>query len=177
MTSEHRPQLVAIVDDDQSVPVCAQGLDGIRRAFGAVLRISEEFLESDERKETACPSRGHSDAGDVRPRTASEAKGRRVSHSNHPLSPAHGDAKMKMQAMKAGAVEFLSKPFDDEVLLEKVPSRTKGLNQKNHTRIFQEEQGDEFKRPGFLRAARSLTFGGESQVKCAPQAGAQTDQS
>jgi FixJ family two-component response regulator len=27
---------------------------------------------------------------------------------------------MKMQAMKAGAVEFLSKPFDDEVLLEKV---------------------------------------------------------
>jgi FixJ family two-component response regulator len=27
---------------------------------------------------------------------------------------------MKMQAMKAGAIDFLSKPFDDEVLLEKI---------------------------------------------------------
>jgi FixJ family two-component response regulator len=33
---------------------------------------------------------------------------------------------MKMQAMKAGAVEFLSKPFDDEVLLEKVRPALKG---------------------------------------------------
>jgi FixJ family two-component response regulator len=27
---------------------------------------------------------------------------------------------MRMQALRAGAVEFLSKPFDDEVLLESV---------------------------------------------------------
>ncbi len=33
---------------------------------------------------------------------------------------AHGDAKMRMQAMRAGAVEFLAKPFDDEALLESV---------------------------------------------------------
>jgi FixJ family two-component response regulator len=33
---------------------------------------------------------------------------------------AHGDSTMKTQAMKAGAAEVLSKPFDDEVLLEKV---------------------------------------------------------
>ena len=33
---------------------------------------------------------------------------------------AHGDAKMRMQALRAGAVEFLAKPFDDEVLLENV---------------------------------------------------------
>jgi len=33
---------------------------------------------------------------------------------------AHGDAKMRMQALRAGAVEFLSKPFDVEVLLESV---------------------------------------------------------
>src|SRR4029079_13787637 len=29
----------------------------------------------------------------------------------------HGDVPMTVQAMKAGAVEFLTKPFDDEVLL------------------------------------------------------------
>jgi FixJ family two-component response regulator len=33
---------------------------------------------------------------------------------------AHGDAKMRMQAMRAGAVEFLAKPFNDEALLESV---------------------------------------------------------
>jgi FixJ family two-component response regulator len=33
---------------------------------------------------------------------------------------AHGDARLRMQAMRAGAVEFLAKPFDDEVLLESV---------------------------------------------------------
>jgi FixJ family two-component response regulator len=35
---------------------------------------------------------------------------------------AHGDARMRMQALRAGAVEFLAKPFDDEVLLESVRS-------------------------------------------------------
>jgi FixJ family two-component response regulator len=33
---------------------------------------------------------------------------------------AHGDEHMRMQALRAGAVEFLAKPFDDEVVLETV---------------------------------------------------------
>ena len=33
---------------------------------------------------------------------------------------AHGDAKMRTQALRAGAVEFLAKPFDDEALIESV---------------------------------------------------------
>jgi FixJ family two-component response regulator len=32
----------------------------------------------------------------------------------------HGDIPMTVQAMKAGAVEFLTKPFDDEVLLSAI---------------------------------------------------------
>jgi FixJ family two-component response regulator len=32
----------------------------------------------------------------------------------------HGDVPMTVQAMKAGAVEFLTKPFDDEVLLNTI---------------------------------------------------------
>jgi FixJ family two-component response regulator len=35
---------------------------------------------------------------------------------------AHGDESMKMQALRAGAVEFLAKPFDEEVLLDCVRS-------------------------------------------------------
>jgi len=33
---------------------------------------------------------------------------------------AHGDAKMRLQAMREGAVEFLAKPFDDVALLDTV---------------------------------------------------------
>jgi len=32
----------------------------------------------------------------------------------------HGDIQTTVQAMKAGAVEFLTKPFDDEVLLDAI---------------------------------------------------------
>ena len=33
---------------------------------------------------------------------------------------AHGDARMRIQAMREGAVEFLSKPFDHQLLLKRV---------------------------------------------------------
>jgi FixJ family two-component response regulator len=33
---------------------------------------------------------------------------------------AHGDAKMRTQAMRDGALKFLAKPFDNSVLLEAV---------------------------------------------------------
>jgi FixJ family two-component response regulator len=33
---------------------------------------------------------------------------------------AHGDEGMRIQAMRGGALEFLAKPFDDEVLLKTV---------------------------------------------------------
>jgi two-component system response regulator FixJ len=33
---------------------------------------------------------------------------------------AHGDTSVRMQAMREGAAEFLVKPFDDQVLLNRV---------------------------------------------------------
>ena len=85
------------------------------RCFGS----AKEFLQSDHRNQTACL------VTDIRMPGMSglelqaklKAEGSRV-----PIIfiTAHSEAKMKMQAMEAGAVEFLSKPFDDEVLLQKV---------------------------------------------------------
>ena len=85
---------------------------------------AEEFLASDERSQTACL------VTDIRMPGMSglelqaklKAEGSRIPMI---FITAHSDAKMKMQAMKAGAVEFLSKPFDDEVLLEKVRAALK----------------------------------------------------
>jgi len=33
---------------------------------------------------------------------------------------AHGDARMRIRAMREGAVEFLAKPFDHQLLLKRV---------------------------------------------------------
>ena len=38
---------------------------------------------------------------------------------------AHGDEKMRLQAMRGGAVKFLAKPFDDTILLENVRTALK----------------------------------------------------
>jgi FixJ family two-component response regulator len=125
MTSKNTPQLVAIVDDDRSVQSALKDLmesAGLSaRCFGS----AEEFLKSDQRNQTA------SLIADIRMPGMSglelqaqlKAEGSRI-----PIIfiTAHGDAKMKMQAMKAGATEFLSKPVDNEVLLEKVLTALKG---------------------------------------------------
>ena len=119
MTRTSTPQLVAIVDDDRSVQ-CA--LKDLMESAGLSARCfvsAEEFLEWNERSQTGCL------IVDIRMPGMSglelQAKLRAEgSHISIIFITAHGDAKMKMQAMKAGAVEFLSKPFDDEALLEKV---------------------------------------------------------
>jgi FixJ family two-component response regulator len=37
----------------------------------------------------------------------------------------HGDEKIRLRAMRGGAVKFLAKPFDGEILLETVRSALK----------------------------------------------------
>src|SRR5215813_13149363 len=119
MPNKGSSQLVAIVDDDRSVQNALKDLmesAGLEaRCFGS----AEEFLQWDHRNQTA------SLVTDIRMPGISgldlqaklNAEGSRI-----PIIfiTARGDEKMKMQAMNAGAVGFLSKPFDDEVLLEKV---------------------------------------------------------
>jgi FixJ family two-component response regulator len=125
VTNKSSSQLVAIVDDDRSVQSALKDLmesAGLEaRCFGS----AEEFLEPDQRNQTGCL------VADIRMPGMSglelqaklKAEGSRI-----PIIfiTAHGDAKMKIQAMKAGALEFLSKPFDDEVLLEKVRGALNG---------------------------------------------------
>ena len=119
MNSEHTPKLVAIVDDDQSVQLALKDLlesAGLSaRCFGS----AEEFLETDGRGEIACLVTDVSMPGmsGLELQAKLKAEGSRI-----PIIfiTAHGDAKVKSRAMKAGAVVFLSKPFDDEVLLDNV---------------------------------------------------------
>ena len=82
-------------------------------------RSAEEFLQWDQRNHAAClllDIRMPGISG-LELQAKLNAEGSRV-----PIIfiSARGDARTKTQAMKAGAAEFLSKPFDDEALLEKV---------------------------------------------------------
>ena len=125
MTSNKSSQLIAIVDDDRSIQRALKDLmesAGLSaRCFGS----AEEFLEWNQRNQTA------SLVTDIRMpgmsgldlQTKLQAEGSRI-----PIIfiTARADEKIKMQAMNAGAIGFLSKPFDHEVLLEKVREALKG---------------------------------------------------
>jgi len=119
MASQGKTKIVAIVDDDESV---RRALQGLLKAVGLPARAfasAEEFLDSGQQHLTACL------VTDIRmPGMSGLDLQARLNSQNCRIPTifitAHGDANMRMQALRAGAVEFLAKPFSDEVLLENV---------------------------------------------------------
>ena len=117
--SDQENKLVAIVDDDDSVRVA---LEGLLKSVGLPARAfesAEEFIKSGQQGQTACL------IADIRMPGMSGLELQKRLNAEGCRIPivfitAHGDAKMRMQALRAGAVEFLAKPFDDEALLESV---------------------------------------------------------
>ena len=119
MVNQKETKLVVVVDDDDSMRSAVQDL---LEAVGLPARgfaSAEEFLSSGKQHETACL------ITDIRMPGMSGLELQAQLNADHCRIPtifitAHGDAKMRMQAMRAGAMEFLAKPFDDEALLESV---------------------------------------------------------
>lgn len=116
MSIRHNSRLVAIVDDDESVQSALQDLiesDGLSTlCFGS----AEQFLDSEARNKAACL------IADIRMPGMSGLELQAKLKAERCRIPiifitAHGDAEMRILAMREGAVEFLSKPFDDAVLL------------------------------------------------------------
>jgi len=119
VTNNGSSQIVAIVDDDRSVQSALKDLLESAGFSAECFGSAEEFLESDQRNQTAFM------VADIRMPGMSGLELQAKLKAEGSLIPiiiitAHGEANLRIQAMKAGAVEFLSKPFDDEVLLEKV---------------------------------------------------------
>jgi FixJ family two-component response regulator len=119
MITQRKSKLVAIVDDDDSM---RGALHGLLRAVGLpaiAFASAEEFLNSGQQHQTACL------IADIRMPGMSGLDLQARLNSERCRIPtifitAHGDAKMRLQALREGAVEFLSKPFDDEALIESV---------------------------------------------------------
>jgi FixJ family two-component response regulator len=111
--------MVAIVDDDDLMRSALQGLLKSVGLPAQAFASAEEFLKSGQQHQVGCL------VTDIRMPGMSGLELQAKLNADQCRIPtifitAHGDEKMRMQALRAGAVEFLAKPFDDETLLESV---------------------------------------------------------
>jgi FixJ family two-component response regulator len=110
---------IAIVDDDD---LMRSALQGLLKAVGLPAQAfasAEEFLNSGQQRQIGCL------IADIRMPGISGLELQAKLNAENCRIPtifitAHGDEKMRLQALRAGAVEFLAKPFDDEALLESI---------------------------------------------------------
>jgi FixJ family two-component response regulator len=114
-----KTKLIAIVDDDDLIRGALQGMLKSVGLSSQAFASAEEYLKSGKQHQTACL------IADIRMPGMSGLELQAKLNAEHCRIPtifitAHGDAKMRMQALRAGAVEFLAKPFDDEALLGSV---------------------------------------------------------
>jgi FixJ family two-component response regulator len=112
-------KVVAIVDDDAPVRVALEGLLKSAGLTARAFESAETFIESGQQAQVACL------IADIRMPGMSGLELQAKLNAEHCRIPiifitAHGDAQMRMQALRAGAVEFLAKPFNDEALLDTV---------------------------------------------------------
>jgi FixJ family two-component response regulator len=117
MVTQTVKKFVAIVDDDESIRAALQGFMKEAGLPARAFASAEEFLGHGDFSQVGCL------VADIRmPGMSGLELQARLNAERHRIPTvfitAHGDASMKMQALRAGAVEFLAKPFDEEVLLD-----------------------------------------------------------
>jgi FixJ family two-component response regulator len=125
MAIKRRAKMVAVVEDDESFRAALQRLlksGGFSvRSFGS----AEDFLNSGQQQKTGCL------IADIRMPGMSGLDLQAKLNADHCPIPtifitAHGDEKIRLQAMRGGAVKFLAKPFEGAVLLEGVRAALQG---------------------------------------------------
>lgn len=111
--------MVAVIEDDESYRLAVQRL--LKSAGFPVQSFAsaEDFLISGQQHETGCL------IADIRmPGMSGLDLQSKLNSESCPIPTifitAHGDEKMRLQAMRSGAVKFLAKPFDGETLLQAV---------------------------------------------------------
>jgi FixJ family two-component response regulator len=119
MSSEQNSRFIAIVDDDRSVQIALQDLIESEGLSTLCFGSAEQFLDSGAQHKAACL------IADIRMPGMSGLELQTKLKAERCAIPiifitAHGDLKMRTQAMRDGALKFLAKPFDNTLLLEAV---------------------------------------------------------
>jgi len=112
-------KLIAIIDDDESI---CDSLRDLFESAGLMARCfgsAEEFLEYDLHCEFGCLI-----TDILMPKMSGLELQARLKDEECDIPiifiTAFGNANMRIQAMREGAVEFLAKPFDHQLMLETV---------------------------------------------------------
>jgi FixJ family two-component response regulator len=112
-------KLIAIIDDDEAMQ---DSLRDLMEAAGLVARCfgsAEEFIASGLHRQAACLI-----TDILMPKMSGLQLQAKLKEEECDIPiifvTAHGDAEMRIQAMREGAVEFLAKPFDHHLLLKTV---------------------------------------------------------
>ena len=113
------PDKIAIIDDDKAMQNCLRDLMEAAGVVALCFASAEEFLASDLRAQVACL------IVDIQmPNMSGLQLQTRLKEVGCDIPiifiTAHGDARMRIRAMREGAVEFLAKPFDHHLLLRLV---------------------------------------------------------
>ena len=127
------PHIVFVADDDASV---RRSLARLLKSAGHAVEVfasADEFLQAERREGVGCLVLDVQMPGlnGLELQTALAERG-----SCLPIIfiTGHGDIPMSVRAMKAGAVDFLSKPFSDDVLLKAVDQALARGRQEFETR-------------------------------------------
>ena len=130
MINAARTKLIGVVDDDELVRIALQRL--LKSSGFAVTSFgsAEDFLKSGQLPEVACL------IADIRMPGMSglDLQAKLTAESCQlPIIfiTAHGDEKMRLQAMRAGAVGFLAKPFEASILLDRVRAALEAVSGSN----------------------------------------------
>jgi FixJ family two-component response regulator len=114
-----RGPLIAIIDDDESI---RESLRDLIESAGLVARCfgsAGEFLASGLHRQAACLI-----TDVLMPKMSGLQLQTRLKDEECDIPiifiTAYGDARMRLRAMREGAVEFLAKPFDHRLLLKTV---------------------------------------------------------
>ncbi len=117
--TDQASKLIAIIDDDESI---CDSLRDLMESAGLMARCfgsAGEFLESGLHRHAACLI-----TDILMPKMSGLELQTRLKEEECDIPiifiTAFGDASMRIQAMREGAVEFLAKPFDHHQLLKTV---------------------------------------------------------
>lgn len=136
-----RAPIIYIIDDDDSIRL---SLDSLFRSVGFATRTlgsTQEFLAADRPDMDACL------VLDIRLQGTSgldfqEQLAESGIHIPVILMTGHGDIPMSVRGMKAGAVDFLTKPFRDQDMLDAVASALKvDRKRRASTELFADIEG------------------------------------
>jgi two-component system response regulator FixJ len=137
-------EVVHVIDDDADV---RQSLAFLLSTAGIAVRVHESavaFLEALPTIEGGCV------VTDVRmPGMDGIALQRRLKTENNSIPvivmTGHGDISLAVEAMKAGAVDFIEKPFEDDVLIGAIKTALSRRRQDNERRSATSEVRDRLK--------------------------------